>query len=79
MGRGGRRGLGKKKWRRKVKKMAGGFRLALLPDDIVLSGGNVKEMKRLALQSRRGNNSDAFRGGFRLWEPQDTVPKQAAQ
>jgi polyphosphate glucokinase len=41
---------------------------ALQPDYIVLGGGNVKKLKELPLHCRLGKNSNAFRGGFRLWE-----------
>ena len=63
-----RRRLGEKKWRAKVREMVRGFRDALLPDDIVLGGGNVHRLKRLPPHTRRGDNVDAFRGGLRLWE-----------
>ena len=44
------------------------LRQALLPDYIVLGGGNVAHLKRLPPQTRRGGNADAFTGGFRLWQ-----------
>ena len=37
-------------------------------DDVVLGGGNVKNLKELPKGSRAGNNDNAFLGGFRLWE-----------
>jgi polyphosphate glucokinase len=40
---------------------------ALLPDDIVLGGGNVKQLKKLPKGCRAGENANAFAGGFRLW------------
>jgi len=70
VGEQGRRRLGNKKWRRKVQAVVEGFRKALLPDYIVLGGGNVANLKRLPLHTRRGDNAYAFLGGFRLWEPQ---------
>ncbi len=69
LGKQGRKRLGKKKWRGKVMDAVEGFRKALLPDYIVLGGGNTAKLKRLPPQTRRGDNSDAFLGGFRLWEP----------
>lgn len=78
LGKRGLKRLGKKKWRRKVKKVAEGFRQALLPDDIVLGGGNVKKLKHRPAQTRRGNNSDAFKGGFRLWQRENPIPEQEA-
>lgn len=47
-----------------------GFRQALLPDYIVLGGGNTAKLKRLPPQTRHGDNADALLGGFRLWERQ---------
>ena len=40
---------------------------ALLPDYIVIGGGNVERLKELPPKCRRGNNDNAFRGGFRVW------------
>jgi polyphosphate glucokinase len=67
----GLRGLkkrGKKKWRSHVNKVVAQLTAALEPDDIVLGGGNVKKLKALPSGCRRGNNANAFLGGFRLWE-----------
>ena len=41
---------------------------ALEPDDVVLGGGNIKELKVMPPHCRPGDNANAFRGGFRLWE-----------
>jgi polyphosphate glucokinase len=41
---------------------------ALEPDDVVLSGGNVKKLKELPPGCRAGDNANAFLGGFRLWD-----------
>jgi polyphosphate glucokinase len=60
--------LGKKKWRRHVKDVVARLVAALAPDYVVLGGGNVHKLKRLPPGCRRGDNSNAFRGGFRLWE-----------
>jgi predicted NBD/HSP70 family sugar kinase len=67
----GRRGLqryGKKKWRRHVAEVVGSLRHALQVDYVVLGGGNAKKLKRLPDAARLGGNSNAFTGGFRLWE-----------
>ena len=67
----GLRGLekrGKKKWRSHVNKVVAQLTAALEPDDIVLGGGNVKKLKALPSGCRRGDNANAFLGGFRLWE-----------
>ena len=71
LGEQGRKRLGNKKWRGKVKDVVEGFRKALLSDHIVLGGGNAANLKRLPPQTRRGDNAYAFLGGFRLWERQN--------
>ena len=67
----GIRGLkkyGRKKWRRYVADVVSRLIAALEPDDVVLGGGNVKELKELPPGCRAGDNANAFAGGFRLWE-----------
>ena len=59
---------GKKKWRRHVADVVERLTTALEPDDVVLGGGNVKNLKELPKGSRAGNNDNAFLGGFRLWK-----------
>jgi polyphosphate glucokinase len=59
---------GKKKWRRDVADVAARLIAALEPDDVVLGGGNVEELKQLPPHCRAGNNANAFIGGFRLWD-----------
>jgi polyphosphate glucokinase len=58
---------GKSKWRRHVADVVRRLVAALEPDDVVLGGGNAKELKRLPKGCRLGNNANAFLGGFRLW------------
>jgi polyphosphate glucokinase len=41
---------------------------ALEPDDVVLGGGNVHRLKELPPGCRAVDNTNAFLGGFRLWE-----------
>jgi polyphosphate glucokinase len=63
---------GKKKWRQCVADVVGRLVTALEPDDVVLGGGNVKNLKELPPGCRAGANANAFLGGFRLWaEPAD--------
>ena len=67
----GQRGLekrGKSKWRRDVADVVTRLAAALEPDDVVLGGGNVRKLKELPPGCRAGDNSNAFVGGFRLWE-----------
>lgn len=67
LGKGGYKRLGKKKWRHKVYAVVEGFSAALIPDDIVVGGGQADKLKKLPPRARCGNNSAAFLGGFRLW------------
>jgi len=67
----GKRGLdrrGKRKWRQHVADVVERLIAALEPDDVVLGGGNVKNLGELPLGCRAGDNANAFPGGFRLWE-----------
>jgi polyphosphate glucokinase len=66
----GTRGLkryGKQKWRRLVERVTNRFVSALELDDVVIGGGNAKELKQLPPACRLGNNTNAFAGGFQLW------------
>ena len=68
LGKRGYERLGKKKWRHKVHAVVEGFSAALLPDEIVVGGGKADRLKKLPPRARRGDNADAFLGGFRLWD-----------
>jgi polyphosphate glucokinase len=78
----GKRGLerfGKKQWRRLVEDVVERLRDALLPEYIVLGGGNVKKLKDMPPGARAGDNANAFLGGFRLWgvEPMPKAKREA--
>jgi polyphosphate glucokinase len=60
--------LGKKKWARHVEFGVARLIDALHPDDVVLGGGNAKKLKKLPAGCRKGENANAFLGGFRLWD-----------
>jgi len=60
--------FGKRKWRKFVEDVVNRLVAALQPDEVVLGGGNVKRLKTMPPLCRPGDNSNAFRGGFRLWE-----------
>jgi polyphosphate glucokinase len=55
-------------WRKHVLFGIERFVDALLPDDVVLGGGNVRELDPLPPNCRWGDNANAFTGGFRMWE-----------
>ena len=61
---------GKKKWRKQVNDTIARLAAALLPDEVVLGGGNVKRLKELPAGCRAGENANAFVGGFRMWHPE---------
>src|SRR5712675_570825 len=67
----GQRGLerwGKHRWRRHVADVVARLIAALEPEDVVLGGGNLKQLENLPPGCRAGDNANAFLGGFRLWE-----------
>ena len=47
--------------------MVARLQAALEPEYVVLGGGNVRLLEELPPGCRRGDNKDAFVGGFRLW------------
>lgn len=59
--------LGRAKWEKHVHIVAGMLRAAVVADHVVLGGGNVRKLRRLPPHARRGDNRNAFRGGFRVW------------
>lgn len=61
--------LGKERWEAHVWKVVDLLRGALLPDYVVLGGGNVRHLREFPSFVRRGDNANAFTGGFRLWQP----------
>ena len=68
--------LGKKRWREHVFDVVDRLVAALEPDDIVLGGGNAKILNELPPGCRLGDNANAFRGGFLMWEeaPKSELP-----
>jgi hypothetical protein len=60
--------LGRKKWEKRVHEIVHRFVDAFLIDEVVLGGGNAKKLKTIPTGCRLGDNSNAFTGGFRLWE-----------
>ena len=66
--------FGKKAWRKHVEDIVECLIAALEPNDVVLGGGNAKKLKELPPLCRLGDNANAFKGGFRMWEgPLDSV------
>jgi polyphosphate glucokinase len=59
---------GKKRWKRAVFETVELLTAALEPEYVVIGGGGVKELDELPPSARRGDNENAFVGGFRLWD-----------
>jgi polyphosphate glucokinase len=60
--------LGKKRWRRYVAVVIEKLKAALEPDDVVIGGGNAKQLDAVPMGCRLGDNANAFVGGFQLWK-----------
>ena len=59
---------GRKKWKKEVADVVKHFVAALEPDYVVLGGGNAEKLGSLPQKARLGDNANAFKGGFRLWD-----------
>jgi polyphosphate glucokinase len=68
VGRAGLERHGKAKWRRHVADVLTRLIAALQPNEAVIGGGNVGNLAALPPHARAGDNADAFRGGFLLWQ-----------
>jgi len=68
LGLAGLKRLGKKKWHHLVNKIVGQLKRAVQADYVVIGGGNARLLKRLPPATRLGDNSNAFKGGNRLWQ-----------
>ncbi|HUA85237.1 MAG TPA: ROK family protein [Bryobacteraceae bacterium] len=70
IGQRGLERLGLRKWQRYVAEAVTQLIAALEPGEVVLGGGNVKQLTTLPPNCRAGDNANAFLGGFRLWDNQ---------
>jgi polyphosphate glucokinase len=59
--------MGQEAWQREVAAVVAQLQAALEPEYVVLGGGNVRLLDQLPPGCRRGDNNNAFAGGFRLW------------
>jgi polyphosphate glucokinase len=66
--------LGKKKWEKHVWKVVELLKNSLGADYVVLGGGNARKLEELPPDTRVGDNANAFKGGFRLWEDPTVAP-----
>lgn len=60
--------IGLKRWRQYVFDCVNRLTTALQLDEVVIGGGNVRRLKDLPPRCRKGNNDNAFVGGFLMWE-----------
>ena len=68
VGERGRERLGNKRWRKAVIETVERLTAGLLPDYVVIGGGNAERLDgELPANCRLGHNEAAFLGGFRLW------------
>jgi predicted NBD/HSP70 family sugar kinase len=67
LGLAGLERLGKRKWRHHLNAVVEELKNAVQADYVVLGGGNAKLLKKLPPATRLGDNSNAFKGGYRLW------------
>lgn len=69
IGNAGMKRLGRRKWQGIVSDVVHRLQEALLPDYVVLGGGNLKKLDAMPPGCRPGDNDNAFVGGVRLWHP----------
>ena len=69
VGERGLKKLGKRKWKKAVFEAVERLSAAMEPDEVVLGGGGVDDLDELPDGCRRGENENAFLGGFRVWDP----------
>jgi polyphosphate glucokinase len=58
---------GRRKWRRRVVDVVRRLAAALVPDEVVIGGGNARLLGALPAGCRTVDNAMAFVGGYRLW------------
>jgi hypothetical protein len=77
----GARGLakhGKKKWRLHVEEVCKLLKAGMQAEDLVIGGGDAKQLKEAPDGARLGDNANAFIGGFRMWESDGKTPGASA-
>jgi len=79
VGERARKRVGDKRWSKVVLEVIETLRSAVEPDYVVLGGGNAARLAALPDNTRLGNNSDAFTGGFRLWSAPATAMESTGE
>jgi predicted NBD/HSP70 family sugar kinase len=67
LGEAGMKKRGRRAWLKHVGDVVALFIGAFVVDYVVLGGGNTQRIEKLPPKARRGDNANAFTGGFRLW------------
>lgn len=78
LGKRGQDRMGRKRWRRVVAEIVPRLLDAFQVDEVVIGGGNAKQLKEVPPGARLGDNANAFGGGFRLWEKASERRRRAA-
>jgi len=78
VGKRGQDRMGRKRWRRVVAEIVPRLFDAFQVDEVVIGGGNAKQLKDVPRGARLGDNANAFLGGFRLWEKATARRRRAA-
>ena len=68
VGEAGMYRIGQRAWRQEVADITELLIAAFEVDYVVLGGGNSKRLKKLPPLTRLGDNANAFKGGFRMWD-----------
>ena len=68
VGKAGRKEIGDARWLKHSFRIIEALRHCFCATDLVIGGGNAKDLKPFPKGAREVNNSAAFDGGFRLWE-----------
>jgi predicted NBD/HSP70 family sugar kinase len=78
VGKRGQDRMGRRRWRRVVAEIVPRLFDAFQVDEVVIGGGNAKQLKEVPRGARLGDNANAFVGGFRLWERATARRRRAA-
>jgi len=68
LGKSGLNQLGEKRWKGEVLHAVGLLKKSLIADYVVLGGGSAKKLDELPEGVEVGHNRNAFLGGVRLWQ-----------
>ena len=66
-GKAGRKAMGDERWLKHSFRIIAALRHCFGATDLVIGGGNAKDLEPFPEGARKVNNSAAFDGGFRLW------------